>query len=85
MRIPYAVGKALSQADGALAPQLILTTEWAPPTFNMDDPLQRHPKLLAYWTAIQKDPLVSRLITETRDAIVESKERTPALQWASRS
>jgi glutathione S-transferase len=77
----YAVGKALTQADGAIIPQLILTCEWAPKTFEVDDPLPAFPKLSAYWAAVQTDPLARRLAQETRDAIVESQERARA--WAA--
>ncbi len=65
----YAVGGALTQADGAIVPQLILAFEWAPALFGAPSPLGRHAKLAAYWSAIQRDPIVARLIAETRDAI----------------
>jgi glutathione S-transferase len=65
----YAVGSSLTQADGAIVPQLILAFEWAPALFRADTPLGRHPKLAAYWRAIQGDPIIARLIGETRDAI----------------
>jgi len=65
----YAVGVSLTQADGAIVPQLILAFEWAPALFGTTTPLGKHPKLAAYWGAIQRDPIIARLITETRDAI----------------
>ena len=65
----YAVGAALSQADGAIAPQLVLAAEWIPTVFGTPDPLADLPKLSAYWRAIQQDPICARLIAETRDAI----------------
>lgn len=65
----YAVGGALSQADGAVAPQLVLAAEWIPTLFGTPDPLPALPKLAAYWRAIQTDPIAGRLIQETRDAI----------------
>jgi glutathione S-transferase len=71
----YAVGRSLSVADGALAPMLILAEEWAPAVFGTAPPLQRFPKLLAYWRSVQADPVVSRVVRETRDAIVQSRTR----------
>jgi glutathione S-transferase len=65
----YAVGAALTTADGALIPQLVLAYEWAPALFDRPSPLGKHPKLAAYWAAIQKDPIAARLIEETREAI----------------
>jgi glutathione S-transferase len=65
----FAVGRALSQADGAIAPQLVLASEWIPAVFGTPDPLLGLPKLAAYWRAIQTDPIAARLIQETRDAI----------------
>lgn len=65
----YAVGGALTQADGAIVPQLILATEWIPAVFGTPDPLASLPKLAAYWAAIQTDPIAARLVAETREAI----------------
>jgi glutathione S-transferase len=65
----YAVGEALSQADGAIVPQLVLASEWIPGLFGTPDPLPPRPKLAAYWRAIQSDPITARLAAETRDAI----------------
>ncbi|HEX3888600.1 MAG TPA: glutathione S-transferase family protein [Phenylobacterium sp.] len=66
----FAVGSALTQADGAIAPQLVLAVEWIPTVFGTPDPLAALPKLSAYWRAIQTDAIAARLIQETRDAIV---------------
>ena len=74
----YAVGASLTQADGAIAPQLILAFEWAPSLFGTPSPLGQHPKLAAYWSAIQTDPIVSRLISETRDAIAAEQQQARA-------
>jgi len=80
----YAVGRALSQADGALAPQLVLASEWIPQLFGTPDPLTDLPKLSAYWRAIQTDPLAARLIGETRDAIEEQQRVSRELADARR-
>jgi glutathione S-transferase len=69
----YAVGPSLSVADGALAPMLILAEEWAPSVFGTAAPLHRFPKLSAYWRSVQTDPIVSRVVRETRDAIALSR------------
>ena len=73
----YAVGKSLTQADGALAPQLMLAFEWAPKLFDRPNPQSTLPKLSAYWTAIQRDPIAARVIRETHDAIAAAQARVP--------
>ena len=65
----YAVGGSLTQADGALIPQLILAFDWAPKLFGGTNPMDGLPKLAAYWRAIPADPIAARLIRETQDAI----------------
>jgi glutathione S-transferase len=74
----YAVGRGLTQADGALLPQLQLAYEWAPALFGTPNPLGRHPKLAAYWEAIANDPIAARLLKETRDAVAEEARRARA-------
>jgi len=64
----YAVGHALSQADGALAPILLLVAEWLP-IFRGPDLLESRPKLRRYWTDIQTDRHCARVIEETRQAL----------------
>ena len=74
----YAVGGALTQADGAIAPQLVLADEWAPDLFGPKSSLPRHPRLAAYWRAIQTDPIAARVIDETRLAIKAEQARARA-------
>lgn len=69
----YAVGKSLTQADGALAPQLMLAFEWAPKLFGSASPQDQLPKLSAYWKAIQRDPIAARVLRETSDAIAAAQ------------
>jgi glutathione S-transferase len=76
----YAVGTSLTQADGALIPQLILAYEWAPRLFGGESPLGIHPKLSFYWTAIQREPIAARIISETREAIEAAIARRRAGQ-----
>jgi glutathione S-transferase len=78
----YAVGASLTHADGAVAPQLVLAYEWAPVLFGGDSPLGLHPRLAAYWRAIQLDPIAARVIGETRDAIAEEQARARARRAA---
>src|SRR5690242_1275211 len=73
----YAVGRSLTQADGALAPQLMLAFEWAPRLFDRPDPRADLPKLAAYYTAVRKDPLVARVMQETHDAIAKAQANVP--------
>ena len=81
----YAVGRALSQADGAIAPQLVLAAEWIPGLFGVADPLPARPRLSAYWAAIQRDPIAARLIQETRDAIEEQQALSKRLAAAAKA
>ena len=53
----------------------MLAYEWAPALFDAPSPLGKHPRLAAYWSAIQTDPIVARVIGETRDAIAEEQAR----------
>jgi glutathione S-transferase len=80
----YAVGGALSQADGAIVPLLVLASEWIPDLFGTPDPMAGLPKLLAYWRKVQADPIAARLIAETRDAVEEQRVKSRALADARR-
>jgi glutathione S-transferase len=75
----YAVGDKLTWADGALVPQLMLAYEWAPALFGSQNPLGKHPKLGAYWSAIAKDPIAARLLKETRDAVAHEQANARAI------
>jgi glutathione S-transferase len=81
----YAVGRSLSQADGALVPQLVLASEWIPGLFGTPDPLPARPKLSAYWAAVQTDPLAARVIGETREAIAEQQALSKRLAEAAKA
>ena len=70
----YAVGNALSHADGTLAPILLLVDEWLP-IFRGPALLPARPKLAAYWRALPNDPFAARVIDETRAALRESMAR----------
>jgi glutathione S-transferase len=81
----YAVGDKLTWADGALTPQLMLAYEWAPALFGSPSPLGKHPKLAAYWAAIARDPIVARLLKETRDAVAHEQANAKAIAERARS
>ena len=70
----YAVGNALSHADGTLAPILLLVDEWLP-IFRGPALLPARPKLAAYWRALPNDPFAARVIDETRAALRKSMAR----------
>lgn len=80
----YAVGPALTQADGALIPQLMLAYEWAPALFGSPSPLGKHPRLAAYWREIQTDPIAARLIGETREAVIGEQQKAREAAAAAR-
>ncbi len=81
----YAVGGSLTQADGAIAPQIVLSSEWIPALFGTPDPLLTLPKLAAYWRAIQTDAIAARVIAETRDAIAQQQAAAKARASAGRA
>lgn len=72
----YAVGSALTQADGALIPIIVLAAEWLP-IFRGPDALAGLPRLQAWWRAIPNDPIAARLIDETRAALTTAMGREP--------
>ena len=72
----YAVGRSLTQADGALIPILLLVDEWLPIFRGPAPLLDAVPKTKAYWGAIQRDPLAARLIGETRAAVHQAMRRS---------
>ena len=71
----YAVGQALSQADGALIPMLLLVAEWLPIFRGPKPLLDAVPKTRKYWEDIAKDLIAERLIAETREALLDSMGR----------
>ncbi len=73
----YAVGRSLTQADGALIPQLILAFDWAPKLFGGANPMGEMPKLSAYWKSIGADPIAAHVIRETVDAIAAAQRPKP--------
>jgi glutathione S-transferase len=72
----YAVGRTLTLADGALAPMLILSDEWVPRRFGCPSPLTGFSRLSQYWHAVQTDPVVARVVAETRDAHAARRNRS---------
>jgi glutathione S-transferase len=60
----YAIGNALSLADGAIAPALFDITEYAAEYFGASDALENCSKLEACWSRIQTNPHVARALAE---------------------
>ena len=56
-----------------------LAYEWATALFDAPSPLGKHPKLAAYWAEIASDPIVARLLQETRDAVAQEQANARAL------
>jgi hypothetical protein len=57
----------------------MLSYEWAPNLFGSENPLGKHPKLVAYWAAIARDPIAARLLKETRDAVAHEQANARAI------
>lgn len=72
----YAVGRTLTQADGALIPMLLLVAEWLPIFRGPKPLLDTVPKTRRYWEDIASDPIAERLIGETREALRSSMGRS---------
>lgn len=64
----YAVGNQLSLADCTLAPVLFFFDQIGP-MFGNVTPLKKYPNTQAYYTAIQKDPHVGRVLAEVDAAL----------------
>jgi glutathione S-transferase len=65
---PYAVGGAMSIADCTLVPGFFFVTRLLP-MLGRANPLEKHPKLGAWWQAVQKDPSVARVLDEMGKAM----------------
>jgi glutathione S-transferase len=65
---PYAVGGALTLADCTLVPGFFFITRLLP-MLGRANPLEKHPKLAAWWQAVQKDPSAARVLGEMSEAM----------------
>lgn len=63
----YAAGNRLTTADCALAPLLFFAARGAA-LFPGGTPFAPHPRLAAYWHAIQRDPAAARVLVELEAA-----------------
>jgi glutathione S-transferase len=70
-----AAGPRITIADCALAPYLFFFAERMVATFGMAPTVEQHAKVSAYWTRIQADSAVQRVLSEMRTAIVKSPMR----------
>ena len=59
----FAAGDNLTRADCSLVPALFLC-ESSLSRFEIDNPIDKHPKVAAYWTRIKSNPHAERVITE---------------------
>ncbi len=79
---PYAIGDKLGPADCALAPvmfyvALVFTV------LDLGDPTENRPKLKAWWSQMQDDPMVSAALDHQREALEEMRARRAAEAAAS--
>ena len=65
---PYAVGDTLTLADCTLVPIFFFTGLFGA-TFGKGDLLARHDKLAAYWTRVQADPNVKKVLGEMQEGL----------------
>lgn len=70
-----------SQADCALAPLLLNVAEVLAPVIG-ENLLERRPNLMAYWQAIQQDPIAAPVLAEMREGL---KKYQATLQAAQQS
>jgi len=70
-----AAGPKITIADCALAPFLFFFAERMVATFGMAPIIEKRPKVAAYWSRIQTEPAVARVIGEMRTAIAKSPMR----------
>jgi glutathione S-transferase len=63
---PYAAGGSLTTADAALAPFFFFLTSFLP-RLGASDVFKGRPRTQAWWTAVQKDPHVGRVLGEMAD------------------
>lgn len=64
----YAAGRQFSQADCALAPLLLCVAEVVVPVTG-EALLEKRPKLLAYWAAIQQHECAAPVLAEMRQGL----------------
>lgn len=64
----YAANRQFSQADCALAPLLLCVAEVLAPVAG-ENLLEKRPKLLSYWKAIQQDEFAAPVLAEMRQGL----------------
>lgn len=70
----YAVGGKLSHADCMVAPTLFFISAILP-RIGEAEPFATAPKVGAYWTAVQKDASIARVLKEMAEALAERMKR----------
>ena len=69
----YAVGDSITTADCALAPYLFFFPETLGRYFGAPSLIAGHAKVAAYWSRVQQDPVVARLLAEMREGLANSR------------
>jgi glutathione S-transferase len=65
---PWAAGSAFTMADAALTPTIFIMTNILP-MFGAESPLERRPKLTAWWAQVQERPSTKKTIGEQQAAM----------------
>lgn len=71
---PYALGGKLSHADCMVVPTLFFVSAVLPRAGEAN-PFGAAPKVGAYWTAVQKDASIARVLKEMAEALAERMKR----------
>lgn len=66
---PYAVGKEMTYADGALVPTFVFLTHILPRYFKWKSVFTRRPQLGAWWELMKGDGITARVIDEVEDGL----------------
>jgi glutathione S-transferase len=69
----YAVSGRLTLADCTLAPALFMVENVLPST-DTPDPIPDHPKVAAYWAAIQREPSAAKVLVELHRGLAERRQ-----------
>jgi len=65
---PWAAGSAFTMADAALTPTIFIMTNILP-MFGAKSPLERRPKLTAWWAQVQERPSTKKTLGEQQTAM----------------
>jgi glutathione S-transferase len=77
----FAIGDHLTLADCTIVPTIWLTLDFLP-FFDAPSVLETRPKLARYWGAIQRNPIVTRIISEMADHLRAARAARMAIEAA---